>query len=161
VLTTRLARAEDSAAIAAIYNQGIEDRIATFETEPRSPDQVARILAEAPHPAVVVEAEGNVVGFAWASNYSPRPCYAGIAEHSVYVSRAARRRGVGRLALEGVMRESARNGAHKLVSRIFTENVASRELHRKVGFREVGVHERHGQIDGEWKDCVVVELLLD
>jgi phosphinothricin acetyltransferase len=160
VLITRPARREDAAAIAAIYNQGIEDRIATFETEPRSPDQVARILAGAPHPAIVVEEDGNVLGFAWASKYSPRPCYAGIAEHSVYVSRGARRRGVGRLALEGLVRECARNGAHKLVSRIFTDNVASRELHRTVGFREVGIYERHGQIHGEWKDCVIVERLL-
>jgi phosphinothricin acetyltransferase len=160
VLTTRPARTEDSAAIAAIYNQGIQDRIATFETEPRSPDQVAAILVDAPHPAIVVEEDGNVLGFAWASKYSPRPCYEGIAEHSVYVSRLARRRGIGQLALEGLMRECARRGAHKLVSRIFTENLASRELHRKVGFREVGVYERHGQMDGNWKDCVIVERIL-
>ena len=160
----RATRPDDAAAIAAIYNEGIEDRIATFETEPRSAEAVAETLRRraASYPAVVVEAQpgGRVVAFAWASEYRSRPCYAGIAEHSVYVARAARGLGAGRLALSALIEEAKRRGYWKLASRIFPENTASRALHASVGFREVGVYRRHGKLDRRWMDCVIVELLL-
>jgi phosphinothricin acetyltransferase len=158
----RLARADDAEAIARIYNQGIEDRVATFETEPRSTADIQRLLAEkADHyPTVVLERDGHVVAWATVSSYRSRPCYAPIAEHSVYVDRAHRGSGAGRLALEGLIAEAEQHGFLKLVSRIFPENEASLALHRKAGFREVGTYQRHGKLDGEWRDCVIVERLL-
>jgi phosphinothricin acetyltransferase len=155
----RPATPADAAAIALIYNEGIEDRIATFETRPRTAEDVAGCFGGA-HPIVVVEGEGRVLGFASTSSYRPRDCYAGIAEFSVYVARGSRGRGVGRVALEGLIEASRRAGLHKLVSRIFPENVASRALCRALGLREVGVYAKHGQLEGAWRDCVIVERLL-
>jgi len=112
------------------------------------------------HPIVVVEAGGKVVGFASTSTYRPRDCYAGIAEYSVYVARDARGRGAGRAAMQALIAEAERAGFWKLVSRIFVENLNSRHLMQSLGFREVGIYEKHGQLDGVWRDVVIVELLL-
>jgi L-amino acid N-acyltransferase YncA len=158
-ITTRKATPTDADAIARIYNEGIEDRIATFETRPRSAEDVARWF-DAVHPVVVVEDGGRIVGFASTSPYRPRECYAKIAEFSVYVARDYRGRGVGRFALEALIQEAAAAGLHKLVSRIFPENVASRAACRSVGFREVGIYKAHGELEGVWKDCVIVERVV-
>jgi phosphinothricin acetyltransferase len=158
-LATRNATQADADAIARIYNEGIGDRIATFETQPRSADDVARWF-DGVHPVVVVEDGGRIVGFASTSSYRPRECYAKIAEFSVYVARDSRGRGVGRRALEALIEASAAAGLHKLVSRIFPENVASRAACRSVGFREVGIYKAHGQLEGIWKDCVIVERIV-
>ena len=162
MLRARSAELRDAVAIAEIYNQGIDERVATFETEHRTADSVQGLLGARAgrYPAVVVEDERRVLGFAWSSEYRPREAYAGVAEFSVYVARAARGRGVGRLSLEALIREAERRGFWKLVSRIFPENLASRRLCAALGFREVGVYRRHGQLDGHWVDCVVVERLL-
>jgi len=161
-LRTRLATPADAAAIAAIYNEGIADRVATFETEPRTPAQIAQQLADKGDrfPTVVVERDGQVVAYAGAGAYRSRPAYAGVAEHSVYVARAARGTGAGRAALDGLCRVYAERGFWKIVSRIFPENTASLRLHERCGFRVVGVYHRHGKLDGEWRDCVIVERLL-
>ena len=159
----RLATVADAAAIARIYNQGIEERIATFETEPRSEADVARQLLDKGDrfPTVVVERDGRVVAWAGAGAYRGRPAYAGVAEHSVYVDRAARGTGAGRVALEALCEAYRTRGFWKIVSRIFPENVRSVTLHRRAGFRVVGVYRRHGVLDGEWRDCVIVEKILD
>jgi phosphinothricin acetyltransferase len=161
-LTARPAELRDAPAIAEIYNQGIEDRVATFETEPRTTEMVEELLGSrvGRYPAVVVEDGSRVLGFAWVSEYRPRDAYAGVAEFSVYVARGARGQGVGRTAMEALITEAERRGFWKLVSRIFPENVASRRLCAALGFREVGVYRRHGQLDGRWMDCVIVERLL-
>jgi L-amino acid N-acyltransferase YncA len=158
----RSAATSDAQAIADIYKEGIEDRVATFETEPRSAAQISAQLAEKGdrYPTLVVERDGEVVAWASAGAYRSRPCYAGIAEHSVYVARKARGTGAGRLALEALSRVCGERGFWKLTSRIFPENVASIALHERVGFRIVGTYRRHGQLDGEWRDCVIVEKLL-
>ncbi len=158
-ITTRPATPADAAAIAKIYNQGIEDRIATFETRPRTPEEITRWF-DGVHPIVVAEEAGQVVGFASTSSYRPRDCYSKTAEFSVYVGRDHRGRQVGRQALGALIEESRKAGLHKLVSRIFPENVASRAACRAAGFREVGVYKEHGQLEGEWKDCVIVERLV-
>ena len=145
--------------MAAIYNQGIEDRVATFETLPRSAEDV-RAWFDGTHPIVVVEHEGRIVAFASTSTYRPRECYAGIAEFSVYVDREARGRGAGRVAMEASLREAERAGMWKLVSRVFRENAASLQLLRAVGFREVGTYEKHARLDGAWRDVVIVERLI-
>jgi phosphinothricin acetyltransferase len=159
---TRLAQATDAEAIARIYNQGIAERIATFETEPRTPAQIAAQLADKGDrfPTVAVEYDGEVVAWATAGAYRSRPAYAGVAEHSVYVDRAARGTGAGRAALEALCSAYAERGFWKLVSRIFPENGASLRLHARAGFRVVGVYQRHGKLEGAWRDCVIVEKLL-
>jgi phosphinothricin acetyltransferase len=158
----RVATAADAGAIATIYNEGIAERIATFETEPRTPAQVAALLTDKAdrYPTVVVQRNGVIVAWAGAGPYRSRPAYAGVAEHSVYVARASRGTGAGRLALEALCQAYAARGFWKLVSRIFPENRASLALHERCGFRMVGVYRRHGKLDGAWRDCVIVERLL-
>jgi arsenate reductase len=160
--TVRLATAADAAVIAAIYNEALEERVATFETEPRTPERIATQLADRGdrYPTVVVERDGRVIAWAGAGPYRSRPAYAGVAEHSVYVARVARGTGAGRLALDALCRLYATRGFWKLVSRIFPENGASLVLHARCGFRTVGVYRRHARLDGEWRDCVIVEKLL-
>jgi L-amino acid N-acyltransferase YncA len=159
-LRVRPAELEDAEAIARIYNEGIADRVATFETAPRTAADIAAWFDGA-HPIVVVTAErGAVTAFAATSSYRSRACYAGVAEFSVYVARAARGRGAGRLAMQGVIEAAERAGFHKLVSRVFVENAASRALLAGLGFREVGVYEKHARLDGAWRDVVIVERLL-
>ncbi len=155
----RLATPDDAPAIATIYNQGIEDRVATFETRLRTPQEIEQWF-DALHPIVVLETDQQIIAFASTSLYRPRSCYAGIAEFSVYVERAWRGRGAGRRALEGLVQEAEKAGFWKLVSRVFVENAASRALLRSHGFREVGVYEKHAQLDGVWRDVVIVERLL-
>jgi L-amino acid N-acyltransferase YncA len=161
-MKARLATGNDAAAIAAIYNEGIAERVATFETEPRTGAQIAALLADKGErfPTIVVEREGRVVAWAAAGAYRARPAYAGVAEHSVYVARAARGTGAGRAALEALCDVYAARGFWKLASRIFPENVASLKLHERCGFRVVGVYQRHGKLEGEFRDCVIVEKLL-
>lgn len=159
-LSARAASPGDIPAIAQIYNQGIEDRVGTFETRPRSADDV-RAWFDGVHPIVVVEAAGGgIVAFASTSTYRNRDCYAGIAEFSVYVSRAERGRGAGRVAMEALIAAAAQAGFWKLVSRVFVENTASRTLMTRVGFREVGIYEKHGKLDGVWRDVVIVERVI-
>ncbi|GAC1365299.1 MAG: arsinothricin resistance N-acetyltransferase ArsN1 [Ktedonobacteraceae bacterium] len=159
LMPVRRATRDDAQAIAAIYNQGIEDRIATFETRLRSAEEIEAWFDER-HPIVVLEEDGEVIAFASTSDYRPRPCYAGIAEFSVYVRRASRRQGAGRITLESLLRETEQAGFWKLVSRVFVENTASRALLRSLGFREVGVYEKHARLDGAWRDVVIVERLF-
>jgi phosphinothricin acetyltransferase len=158
----RTASVADAAAIAEIYNQGIEDRVATYETKRRSAeDQQAWLQAIAGHyPSVVAEIDGEIVGWAGAGPYRARECYRGIGEFSMYVRRDWRRRGAGDLLLAGLISEAERLGLWKLLSRIFPFNEASRALCRKHGFREVGVYEKHARLDGRWLDVVIVERLI-
>jgi phosphinothricin acetyltransferase len=146
-----------------IYNEGIADRIATFETEPRTAEQIAaQLVAKGDgFPTLVAEHDGRVVAWAGAGPYRARPAYAGVAEHSVYVARSARGQGVGRVVLDALCRAYAERGFWKIVSRIFPENAASLALHERCGFRIVGMYKRHGKLEGEWRDCVIVERLLD
>lgn len=159
-MSSRPARLEDAAAIARIYNEGIEDGLATFETRPRDPAEIGGWLQE-DVPVVVAEEDGAVVAWAAAHPYRPeRDCYAGVGEFSVYVAREARSRGTGKATMTALAAECERRGYWKLLSRVFPENEPSLALCRSLGFREVGVYRRHGKLDGEWKDVVIVELLL-
>jgi phosphinothricin acetyltransferase len=160
LMRARAASKADAAAIARIYNDGIDDRVATFETRHRTAADVEHWF-DGRHPIVAVEDEGAVIAFASTSDYRPRDCYAGIAEFSVYAAREARGRGAGRLAMNALIEAARAAGFWKLVSRVFVENTASRALLRSVGFREVGVYERHARLDGLWRDVVIVERLLD
>ena len=155
----RAARSGDTEAIARIYNEGIEERIATFETRPRGPGEVRGWL-DGRYPIVVVEDGGTVISFANASAYSPRECYSGVAEFSVYTAGEARGRGAGALAMKALISAAERAGFWKLTSRVFVENDPSRKLLLSLGFREVGVHDKHARLDGVWRDVVVVERLI-
>lgn len=159
-LRARRATPDDAPMIAQIYNQGIADRVATFETSPRAIADV-RAWFDGAHPIVVVEDDQAIVAFASTSTYRPRACYAGIAEFSVYVARSQRGRGAGRLAMEALIAAAEQSGLWKLLSRVFVENVASRSLLRSLSFREVGIYEKHGQLDGIWRDVVIVERLIE
>jgi len=158
-VTVRPATPDDAEAIARIYNQGIDDRVATFETRHRTADDV-RSWFDGVHPIVVLEDGSEVVAFASTSTYRPRECYAGIAEFSVYVERGIRGRGYGRAAMTALIEAAENAGFWKLLSRVFVENRASRNLLQSLGFREVGVYEKHAQLDGVWRDVVIVEKLL-
>jgi len=150
---------EGADAIASIYKQGIEGHMATFDTRLPSPEGI-RAWFDDVHPLVDLEDGDEVMAFAATSSYCSRPCYAGIAEFSVYVRRDCRGRGVGRMTLEALLRDAEAAGFWKLVSRVFVENTASRALLRSLGFREVGVYEKHAQLDGVWRDVVIVEYLF-
>jgi phosphinothricin acetyltransferase len=157
----RPASPPDAPAIAAIYNQGIAGRGATFETTPRSTADIEGWFQQADrYPTLVVEHDGAVVGWANLSAYRPRACYAGIAEFSIYVDARARGLGVGRRLLDALVDAARARGYWKLVSRIFPFNTASLALCRRCGFREVGVYEKHGRLDGRWLDVVIVERLI-
>ncbi len=158
-MNARAATKSDAAAIARIYNDGIDDRVATFETRHREAADVEKWF-NGVHPVVVVEEGGAVVAFASTSTYRPRECYAGIAEFSVYSARSARGKGAGAAAMNALFEQAHKAGFWKLVSRVFVENTASRALLRKLGFREVGTYEKHAQLDGQWRDVVIVEKLL-
>jgi len=156
---SRTASPEDAESIARIYNEGIEERIATFETSLREAREIEAWFDEA-HPVMVVEEDGAVISFANTSAYSARECYSGVAEFSVYTASEARGRGAGTLAMEALLEAAEEAGFWKLVARVFVENTPSRELLLSLGFREVGVHEKHARLDGIWRDVVVVERLL-
>ena len=158
-LAARPAAPADAADIARIYNQGIQDRVGTFETRERSADDVHQWF-DGRHPIVVVESDGRIVAFASTSSYRPRECYDGIAEFSVYVARDARGQGAGGVAMRHLIDAATRAGFWKLVSRVFVENAASRRLLKQMGFREVGVYERHARLDGAWRDVLIVERLI-
>jgi L-amino acid N-acyltransferase YncA len=160
-LRTRVATLADAATIAVIYNEGIADRIATFETEPRSAAQIAEWFSGGRLVIVAETENAEPVAFAASFPYSDRPCYSGIGEFSVYVRRDYRGRGAGRTVLAALMEVATAAGMHKLTSRVFPDNIASRALLKGLGFEEIGIHRRHGKLDGVWRDCVIVERLLD
>jgi phosphinothricin acetyltransferase len=156
----RPATTEDARAVAEIYNHGIAERQATFETRARSPREVAGWLEEGRPFLVATATDGTILGFARLSPYSVRKAYAGIGEHGIYVDPRARGKGVGKLLLDELAAAAEQAGYHKLTSRVFTTNQASLALHRSAGFTEVGIQRRHGRLDGEWKDTMLVERLL-
>lgn len=156
----RPARAADAAAIAAIYGEGIEDRVGTFRTDAPDPDEPVAWLAER-GPMLVAEAGGAVVGWARVMAYDHRCAYDDVGEYTIYIARRARGTGVGTALLPALARAARGVGYDKLVGLLFASNAASRALAARCGFREVGVHRRHGRLDGDWMDVVVVECLID
>jgi L-amino acid N-acyltransferase YncA len=164
-MLVRPATAADAPALARIYNQGIEDRTATFETSLRSEYDVLGWF-DGVHPIVVVLDEqpagraNDVIAFARATEYRARECYRGIFEFAVYTDRAHRRRGAALLAMRELITRAREAGAWKLVSRLFVENEGSRALMAAVGFREVGTYYRHAKLEGKWRDVVIVEKFL-
>jgi L-amino acid N-acyltransferase YncA len=155
----------DAAAICRIYNQGIEDRLATLETELRTPEERRQWLASRSprHPVIVAEpAAGSNEPIAWASLnvFNAREAYRFVADISVYVERAWRGKGVGRVLLERLVELGREHGFHKLVLSAFPFNPGGMALYAALGFRTVGVYQEQGLLDGRWVDTIVMERLL-
>jgi phosphinothricin acetyltransferase len=155
----RPAHARDAAAIAAIYNAGIDGRAATFDTAHKTAGDVAAGLADG-RPLLVAATGNRVAGWARAAPYSPKAYYDGVAEASIYVDPDARGEGLGSALMTALADASERTGIYKLIGKVFTDHETSRRLVARHGFREVGVHVRHGRLDGEWRDVLLVELPL-
>jgi L-amino acid N-acyltransferase YncA len=153
-VTVRELRPDDWPAVRAIYEDGIRGGDTTFETEPPSWERF-----DAAHPQIrlVVERDGVVAGWAALSPASPRHCYRGVGEVSVYVAAAARGAGLGRTLLERLVELSEQAGYWTVTAGVFPENEASLRLHRACGFRDLGVRERIGELHGVWRDVVLLE----
>lgn len=162
-LTVRDAKPSDAEALAVIYNQGIEDRIATFETGTRDAAERRRWLAEhdSRHPVIVAEThDGEVVGWAAITPISVRKVYDGVGEYSVYVRRDRRGTAVGTRLVASIIERASAEGYWKLIGRMFVFNEGSKRLALRHGFRQVGVLEKHGKLDGEWLDVLEMERLF-
>ena len=156
----RAASSADAEAMARIYNAGIAERVATFETRSKSAAELAGLI-RAGDVILVAERESEVVAFVKIGPYDDAShYYSEIGEATLYVDSTARRSGVGKALMEAVAEAAEERGYYKLVGKIFTSNAASIALVAACGWREVGVHRRHGRLDGEWKDVLVVERLL-
>ena len=141
--------------VRAIYLEGIATGNATFETS--APEWEVWDAKHRPDCRLVALAGGHVIAWVAVTPVSARPVYAGVAEHSIYVADAARGQGVGKILLQAFIEESERAGIWTLQTAIFPENVASIGLHKACGFREVGYRERIGQMNGVWRNTVMLE----
>jgi L-amino acid N-acyltransferase YncA len=160
-LTIRGPLPADAAALARIYNEGIEDRVATFQTRVQTAADFEQPIAQRDeYPVLVAESGGEVVAWAAVKRYSDFPPYRPVAEAMLYVSRGERGCGIGTRLLNALAEASEEAGFTKLIGKLFTDNDHSVALVRRCGFREVGVHHRHGRLDGKWKDVLLVERLL-
>ncbi|MCL6596799.1 MAG: arsinothricin resistance N-acetyltransferase ArsN1 [Firmicutes bacterium] len=162
LLWARRAGCGDVGAITRIYNQGIEDRLATLETRAYTPAEMAARLEgrDGRHPLIVAVRDGAVEGWASLNPFSPREAYRHVADLSVYVGREHRGRGVGTFLLNDLAGRARRLGYHKLVLTAFPFNAAAMALYARAGFRTVGVLHEQGMLDGRWVDTVMMERLL-
>ena len=156
----RPAREADAEAIAAIHNEGIAERVATFETRPTDAGRVEELIGHwLLH--LVHEGPGGVDGFAKVSSYEDRShYYDGVGEATIFVAGDARGQGIGRALLGALADAAAGRGFHKLTAKVMADNEPSLRLFLSSGFRAVGTHRRHGVLEGEWKDVVVLERSL-
>ena len=159
----RGATSADAGAICRIYNQGIEDRVATLETMLRTPEERRQWMeSRGPrHPVLVAEREGGVVAWASLNAFNPRPAYDHVADLSIYVERASRGKGVGGVLLARVIETASDIGFHKIVLAALASNRAGEALYTKLGFRRVGVYREQGLLDGRWTDVLLMDRLLD
>jgi L-amino acid N-acyltransferase YncA len=159
----RDATPDDASAIAAIYNEGIQDRTATLETELRTPEERAGWLAshDALHPVLLaVDPDGVALGWGSLNRFNPRAAYDHVVDLSVFVAREVRGRGVGN-ALLGALEARARAiGYHKMVLAAFPTNAPGMRLYERHGFVIVGTYREQGMLEGRWVDVVVMEKLL-
>jgi phosphinothricin acetyltransferase len=150
----------DAEAIRAIYNAAIKERRSTFETVLRSAADFRPRIEDARFPLLVCDTDEGVAGWAGLSSYSGRECYAGVGEASVYVRPEARGRGLGTMLTEALASAAEEERFHKLIGKLFTDNLASVRLVERCGFDSVGLHRRHGKLDDVWRDVLLVERLL-
>lgn len=146
---------EDWLQVASVYREGIATGNATFEADvPAWEEWDTGHLATG---RLVADGDETLLGWAALSPVSDRCAYTGVAEASVYVAAAARRRGVGRVLLDETIRISEEAGIWTLQAGVFPENEASLALLARCGFRVVGIRQRLGRINGEWRDVVLLE----
>uniref|UniRef100_UPI00403F0485 arsinothricin resistance N-acetyltransferase ArsN1 family A n=1 Tax=Paenibacillus sp. FSL K6-1096 TaxID=2921460 RepID=UPI00403F0485 len=161
-LTVRQASPEDIESILRIYNQGIEDRIATLETETKDSSYMEAWFndRQGRFSVLVAETEGKVIGWASLNPYSHRCAYNGVADLSVYIDRSFRGQGAGSSLLESLHKVAKENSFYKIVLFTFPFNENGQGLYRKMGYRQVGVFEKQGVMDGEFIDVMIMEKLL-
>jgi len=163
-LMIRRAREEDATAIREIFNEGVQDGLATYENEPRSLGQQRHLLAEGlrdPKHAVLVGEVGRwVLGWIDVQPLDARPPLDGIGEVTVFVRRSFRKHGVGKQLMRSIQQEAQRLGYRKLVGSVLAENADSLRLCRATGFREVGRYERHARTQETLRDVVLVEYFV-
>jgi L-amino acid N-acyltransferase YncA len=152
---------KDAAQIADIYNEGIDERCATFITTHFTVENILHKITDdgEKHPLFVSIQKNSdcVLGWVSISPYSPRACYDGIGEVSVYIQRNHRLQGIGEALAKTVFDKAAKVGYWKLMVRIFTFNQASIDLFKKQGYVEAGLHKNHGKLDGKWLDVLELE----
>ncbi|HTE84282.1 MAG TPA: arsinothricin resistance N-acetyltransferase ArsN1 family A [Dehalococcoidia bacterium] len=159
----RDATPDDTAAIAHIYNQGIEDRVATLETQLRSPQERVEWLAErgSRHPVLVaVDGSGAVIGWGSLNPFNHRPAYHHVVDFSCYVARQHRGRGVGEALLSALEVRARSLGYHKMVLAGFPTNAPAMRLYERHDFVTVGIYHEQGMLDGHWVDVIVMEKIL-
>jgi len=158
----RAATAADADAICRIYNQGIEDRVATLATEQRTPaERAAWLAAKGPrHPVIVAEDDGHIIGWGSLNQFNPRDAYRHVVDFSIYVERAYRGRGAGKVMLTRLIELAREHGYHKMVLSAFPSNSGGMALYERMGFRTVGVYKEQGMLDGRWVDTIIMEKLL-
>ena len=161
-IALRMAREDDAAAICAIYNLGIEDRVATLETELRTPEERRQwMAARGPrHPVIVAVVDEVVVGWGSLNQYNPRAAYQHVADFSVYVERGWRGRRVGRRLLEALVEAARDSGYHKMMLSAFPTNESGVALYERLGFTTVGICREMGWLDGRWVDTIIMERIL-
>lgn len=160
----RIAQQNDIPFITKIYNEGIEDKIATLETRLRTEEEMLDWLKDRSdrHKVLVIEDESNTVhGWASLNVFNSRCCYSGVVDISIYISRIMRGKGLGNQLLRSLIQTAKDEGFHKLVLSTFKTNEAGKKLYKSLGFREVGTYEKQGILDGKWIDITIMELLLD
>lgn len=158
----RLATVADAEAVCQIYNQGIEDRVATLETELRTPEERRQWLSSRSprHPVIVAETNGQIVGWGSLNVFNAREAYRFVADFSIYVEREYRGKGVGRVMLERLIDLARRHGFHKMALSAFPTNTGGMALYERLGFRTVGIYREQGVLDGQWVDTIIMEKLL-
>jgi len=154
-VTLRPMTAADWPAVRRIYEEGIATRLATFETE--APDWEKWDTSHRPDCRFVAVYDGEVAGWAALSLVSARHVYRGVAEVSIYIAEFAQGKGVGKYLLQSLIQASEEAGIWTLQAALFPENTASKGLHESCGFRVIGRRERIAQLDGEWRDTIILE----
>lgn len=162
LLSVRAASPADADSIRRIYNEGIEDRIATLDTDLKTAQELSQWWSEHDDRyTILVALEGaDVIGWASLNRFSHRCAHSGIADLSVYIARAHRGRGVGSALLRELELRAAAAGFHKIVLHALNKNEHGKRLYRKSGFTDVGVFREHGLLEGQYVDVIAMEKLL-
>ncbi len=161
--SARLATIDDISAITMIYNQGIEDRVATLESCPRKESEMIDWFTkrDEAHKVLAIEDDsGAVWGWASINTFNSRCCYSGVADISIYIERSMRGKGLGKQLMSALIETAREQGFHKLVLSTFSMNEAGKQLYKAAGFREVGIYINQGILDGKWIDITIMEKLL-
>ncbi len=145
----------DQISVLDIYQQGLESRNATFETV--APSWLVWDKKHHPFCRFVYCIDGKITGWAALSPVSARHCYHGVAEVSIYVDDDFQGRGIGSALLQTLVGESEKSGIWTLQSSVFPENIATANLHKKHGFRKLGIRKRIAQLDNRWRDTLILE----